>query len=229
MYFCCSKFMQSQITKQIKQLFLKELRVEMKNKYAFWSLVLLLVVTVFIIYSIQKEAENLVWHSLFYVVLILGVVQNITRSFLNEKRGTLLYYRFLVNSKAIIIAKILYQFLINLIFLFILFIVMNFWLPQEIPQLVPYGVTAFLFTMSCSIVFTFNSALSLGARNSSLVALILSMPLLLPSLLISLKSSSKALTHISSFNFYPDWGVLILLLIIQLILSISLFSYIWRE
>lgn len=98
--------MQSQITKQIKQLFLKELRVEMKNKYAFWSLVLLLVVTVFIIYSIQKEAENLVWHSLFYVVLILGVVQNITRSFLNEKRGTLLYYRFLVNSKAIIIAKI---------------------------------------------------------------------------------------------------------------------------
>ena len=165
----------------------------------------------------------------FYVVLILGVVQNITRSFLNEKRGTLLYYRFLVNSKAIIIAKILYQFLINLIFLFILFIVMNFWLPQEIPQLVPYGVTAFLFTMSCSIVFTFNSALSLGARNSSLVALILSMPLLLPSLLISLKSSSKALTHISSFNFYPDWGVLILLLIIQLILSISLFSYIWRE
>jgi heme exporter protein B len=74
--------MQTQITKQIKQLFLKELRVEFKNKYAFWSLLLMLVISVFIIYTIQKQASNLVWHSLFYVVLILGVVQNITRSFL---------------------------------------------------------------------------------------------------------------------------------------------------
>jgi heme exporter protein B len=76
--------MQTQITKQIKQLFLKELRVEFKNKYAFWSLLLMLVISVFIIYTIQKQASNQVWHSLFYVILILGVVQNITRSFLAE-------------------------------------------------------------------------------------------------------------------------------------------------
>ncbi len=137
MYFCCSKFMQTQITKQIKQLFLKELRVEFKNKYAFWSLLLMLVISVFIIYTIQKQASNQVWHSLFYVILILGVVQNITRSFLAEQKGTLLYYRFLVDAKALIISKILYQYVINSLFLVVLFVLMNFWLPQTIPHFYP--------------------------------------------------------------------------------------------
>ena len=109
--------MQTVLIKQIKQLFLKELKMELKNKYALWSLVLLLVASVFIIYTIQKEASNQVWHSLFYVVLIFGVVQNIGRSFLMENKGSLLYYKFLVDSRAIIISKILYQFLINAFFL----------------------------------------------------------------------------------------------------------------
>ena len=229
MYFCCSKFMQTQITKQIKQLFLKELRVEFKNKYAFWSLLLMLVISVFIIYTIQKHASNLVWHSLFYVVLILGVVQNITRSFLGEQKGTLLYYRFLVDAKALIISKILYQYFINFIFLVVLFILMNFWLPQTIPHLGQYFFTAFLFMMCCSTVFTFNSALSYGVKNSSLVALVLSMPLLIPSLLVCLKAASKFLVSLPHTNFYQDWLVLVLLIVIQLVLSITLFNYIWKE
>ncbi|MFT5818068.1 MAG: heme exporter protein B [Bacteroidia bacterium] len=229
MYFCDGKFMQTVLIKQIKQLFLKELKMELKNKYALWSLVLLLVVSVFIIYTIQKEASNQVWHSLFYVVLIFGVVQNIGRSFLMENKGSLLYYKFLVDSRAIIISKILYQFLINAFFLVVLTALMSFWLPQSIPHLWEYIVTALLFTLCNSAVFTFNSALALGAKNSSLVAMILSLPLLIPSLLVSLKSASKAISPLDNLNYIQDWGVLLLLLIMQLVLSVVLFKYVWEE
>ena len=221
--------MQTVLIKQIKHLFLKELKMELKNKYALWSLVLLLVVSVFIIYTIQGQAENLVWHSLFYVVLIFGVVQNIGRSFLMENKGSLLYYKFLVDSRALIISKIAYQFLVNAFFLTILAVLMSFWLPQSIPHFWEYLVTALLFTLCNSAVFTFNSALALGAKNSSLVAMILSLPLLLPSLLVSLKSASKALSPLDSFEFYSDWGVLFLLLVMQVVLSVILFKYIWEE
>ena len=229
MYFCCSKFMQTDLTKQIKQLFLKELKMELKNKYALWSLVLLLVVSVFIIYTIQKEASNKVWHSLFYVVLIFGVVQNIGRSFLMENKGSLLYYKFLVDSRAIIVSKIAYQFLVNAFFLVVLTVLMSFWLPQSIPHFWQYLVTALLFTLCNSAVFTFNSALALGAKNSSLVAMILSLPLLIPSLLVSLKSASKAISPLDNLNYYQDWGVLLLLLAMQLVLSVVLFKYVWEE
>ena len=221
--------MQTDLIKQIKQLFLKELKMELKNKYALWSLVLLLVVSVFIIYTIQKEASNQVWHSLFYVVLIFGVVQNIGRSFLMENKGSLLYYKFLVDSRAIIVSKILYQFLVNAFFLVVLSALMNFWLPQSIPHFWQYLVTALLFTLCNSAVFTFNSALALGAKNSSLVAMILSLPLLIPSLLVSLKSASKAISPIDNLNYYQDWGVLLLLLAMQLVLSVVLFKYVWEE
>ncbi|MDB4107391.1 ABC transporter permease [Bacteroidia bacterium] len=221
--------MQTGLIKQIKQLFLKELNMELKNKYALWSLVLLLVVSVFIIYTIQKQASNNTWHSLFYVVLIFGVVQNIGRSFLMENKGSLLYYKFLVDSRAIIVSKILYQFLVNAFFLLVLTALMNFWLSQAIPHFWQYVITALLFTLCNSAVFTFNSALALGAKNSSLVALILSLPLLLPSLLVSLKSASKALSPLDTHLFYPDWLVLGLLLAMQLVLSVVLFKYVWEE
>lgn len=229
MYFCDGKFMQTALIKQIKQLFLKELKMELKNKYALWSLVLLLVVSVFIIYTIQKQASDMVWHSLFYVVLIFGVVQNIGRSFLMENKGSLLYYKFLVDSRAIIVSKIAYQFLVNAFFLTVLCVLMNFWLPQSIPHFWQYMITALLFTLCNSAVFTFNSALALGAKNSSLVAMILSLPLLIPSLLVSLKSASKALSPLDTSVFFQDWLVLMLLLIIQLVLSVVLFKYVWTE
>ncbi|MDB4161837.1 heme exporter protein CcmB [Bacteroidia bacterium] len=221
--------MQTDLTKQIKQLFLKELKMELKNKYALWSLVLLLVVSVFIIYTIQKEASNKVWHSLFYVVLIFGVVQNIGRSFLMENKGSLLYYKFLVDSRAIIVSKIAYQFLVNAFFLVVLAVLMSFWLPQSIPHFWQYLVTALLFTLCNSAVFTFNSALALGAKNSGLVAMILSLPLLIPSLLVSLKSASKAISPLDNLNYIQDWGVLLLLLVMQLVLSVVLFKYVWEE
>ncbi len=203
--------------------------MELRNKYALLSLVLLLLVSVFIIYTIQKSASNMVWHSLFYVVLIFGVVQNIGRSFLMENKGSLLYYKFLVNSKAVIVSKILYQFLVNTFFLLTLFVLMNFWLPQSIPHLLEYMLTALLFTLCNSAVFTFNSSLALGAKNSSLVALILSLPLLIPSLLVSLKSASKTMMANVDVVFYQDWLVLGLLLIIQVVLAVSLFNYVWEE
>lgn len=203
--------------------------MELKNKYALWSLVLLLVVSVFIIYTIQKQASNQVWHSLFYVVLIFGVVQNIGRSFLMESKGSLLYYKFLVDSRAIIISKILYQFLVNAFFLLVLTALMSFWLPQTIPHFWEYVITALLFTLCNSAVFTFNSALALSAKNSSLVSLILSLPLLIPSLMVSLKASSKAISPLDSHVYYQDWAVLLLLLTMQLVLAVVLFKYVWEE
>ena len=229
MYFCSRKFMQTVLIKQIKQLFLKELKMELKNKYALMSLVLLLVISVFIIYTIQKEASNQVWHSLFYVVLIFGVVQNIGRSFLTENKGSLLYYKFLVDSRAVIVSKIIYQFLVNGFFLLVLAVLMNFWLPQTIPHFREYMLTATLFILCNSAVFTFNSALALGAKNSSLIAMILSLPLLIPSLLVSLKSASKAISPLDTHEYVQDWAILLLLLTIQLALSVVLFRYVWEE
>ena len=92
-----------------------------------------------------------------------------------------------------------------------------------------YLITALLFTFCNAAIFTFNASLALDAKNSNLVALILSLPLLIPGLLVSLKAAGKTLVVGVLDSIYQDWMVLLLLLLIQVILSISLFNYIWEE
>lgn len=221
--------MQSGLIHQIKQIFLKELKQEWRNRYALMSILLLLLVSVFIVYRIDKTATDKVWHGYFYLILLFGVVQNISRSFLDENDGVMLYYRATVNHSALLGAKILYQFFINTIFLFLLIGFMNFFLDQGIPHFQEYMVTALLFSLSCVTIFTFNASIAKGAKNSALVASVLSFPLLLPNLLISLRSAEKSFMTIENVAFYTDWFVMLLLLLISVILSLTLFRYIWSD
>lgn len=221
--------MHSSLIHQIKQIFLKELKQEWRNRFALMSILLMLVVSVFIVYRIDKNASDKVWHGYFYLILLFGVVQNIGRSFLDEDSGVMLYYRSVVNHIALLSAKILYQFFVNSFFLVLLLILMNFFLDQSIPHFFEYVVTALLFTLSCATIFTFNASIAKGAKNSALVASVLSFPLLLPTLLISLSSAEKSMMSVENMVFYNDWIVLVILLVISIILSVVLFRHIWSD
>ncbi|MBR9859270.1 ABC transporter permease [bacterium] len=207
----------------------KEIQVEWRNKYALYSIILMLVTSVFIVFTIQGSTDNTSWHSLFYILLVFGVVQNIGRSFLSENPGTLLYMKFMAHNKSVISSKLIYQFLLNSVFLFVLFILMNFFLDQDIQHLWEYIVTTVLFTLCNSAIFTFNAAIALGAKNSSLVASVLSFPLLIPNLIVSLKISSKCLLTIENVNFAQDWLIMLLLTGMTCILAVVLFRNIWTE
>jgi heme exporter protein B len=221
--------MQTSLMQQIKTLFVKEAKMEWKNRYALFALVLQIVIAGFIVSTINNAVPNKVWHALFYVVLIFGVVQNITRSFLHENKGSLLYYKFLVNPRALVFAKIIYQFVINLIFLGVMLLVMSFFVPQTINHFAEYIFTAVLFILFNSAVFTFNSAISISAKNSSLIASVLSLPLLIPGLLVCLKSASLTMESIQNINFSQDWVILLLLTAIVFLLSGVLFKFVWEE
>jgi heme exporter protein CcmB len=160
-------------------------------------------------------------------MLIFGVIQNIGRSFLSESRQIMQYYRNLVDNRALIASKILYQFMINSIFLALLFALMNFFLIQEIYYLGQYLITALLFTLCNSVIFTFNAAIASSARNSGLIASVLSLPLLLPNLIVSLKVAGKSLMEVGNLSFIQDWLILMLLILLVSVLSLVLFRNIW--
>ena len=211
-------------------LFVKELKSEWKNRYALFALLLQIVIAGFIVYTISNHVSERIWHSFFYVILIFGIIQNIGRSFLAEHSGTILYYKFVARPEAIILSKMLYQFLVNIIFLMVLLVVMKFFLPASINHFYAYVVTAVLFVLANVAVFTFNAAIALGAKNSSLIASILSLPLLIPGLLIALKSASLSLEKMGNeINFYQDWAILILLIVMIVSLSIILFKFVWKD
>lgn len=222
--------MESSLINQTRIFIKKEFYSDWKNKSALMALILLILISVFIVYKIVDfTADDKIWHALFFVLIIFGVVQNITRSFLNEKKGISLYYMQIIDPKALILGKIIYQILVNLFFLGILYVTLHFLLPNQIENLGGYLVTAILFTTANCIIFTFNSAVSIGARNSALMAQVLSLPLLIPALLISISVANDILLNTVRFIPFQGWGVLFLLNIILLFTSTLLFSYVWID
>lgn len=222
--------MESSLINQTRIFIKKEFHSDWKNKSALMALILLIFISVFIVYKIVEfTSDDKIWHALFFVLIIFGIVQNITRSFLNEKKGITLYYMQIIDPKALILGKIIYQILVNLFFLGVLYLTLHFLLPNQIENLSGYLVTAILFTTANCIIFTFNSAVSIGARNSALMAQVLSLPLLIPSLLISISVANEILLNTISFIPLQGWGVLFLLNLILIFTSTLLFSYVWID
>ena len=221
--------MQSNEFHQIYPLFRREVRAEWKNRFAVYSLVLLMVISVFVVYSIDKVVPNQMWHSYFYLLLIFGVVQNIGRSFLSETSGQHLYLKTVAGPRAVLAAKMLYQMAVNLLFLLLLYVLLHFFLDHSIPHPGSYLVTALLFTLSNVVIFTFNAAIAAQVRNSGLVASVLSFPLLIPNLLVGLHAASRSLDATSPVLLWQDWGVMVLLFLMSTFLGLILFRYVWQD
>lgn len=221
--------MQTKQIHEIKHLFANEMRTEWRNRYALYSIILLLLVSTFLVFTIDQDTTNRMWHAYFYLILIFGVVQNISRSFLGESHGTHLYYATLAHHRSLLWSKLLYQFFINTVFIVLLFFIMDFLLPQSIPHLWEYLVTVILFTFTNVVVFTFNSALSMSAKNSALISAVLSFPLLIPNLIVSLNCASKSLDTLENVVFLNDWLVMLGLMLITMVSSTVLFRFVKGE
>lgn len=222
--------MTSNLINQTTFFFKKEFYADWKNKTSITSLLLMIFITVFIVYKIVEfTADEKVWHALFYVLIIFGVLQNVSRSFLNEKKGIIFYYAQIVNPKALILAKMSYQITLNTVFLGILYLTFSFLIPHQIEKIGLYLITAWLFSTANCAIFTFNSAVSIGAKNAALLAQILSLPLLIPTLLITISIAAEILSPMNQGIPYQGWMILLSLNVIIVLLGVILYEQIWRE
>ncbi|MGZ4158438.1 MAG: heme exporter protein CcmB, partial [Bacteroidia bacterium] len=80
------------IVNQIKYLVAKEIKQEMRNKYALGGILLYVVSTVFVSYlSFKKIVNPATWNALFWIILLFASINAIAKSFISETKGRLLY------------------------------------------------------------------------------------------------------------------------------------------
>src|SRR3990172_2673785 len=95
---------------QIKYLVAKEIKLEMRNKYALGGILLYVVSTVFVCYlSFKKIIDPRTWNALFWIILLFASINAVAKSFISETRGKLLYLYTLVSPQAVILSKIIYN------------------------------------------------------------------------------------------------------------------------
>lgn len=217
------------IGKQIKYLIAKELRLEMRNKYALGGILLYVVSTVFVSYlSFKKIVSPATWNALFWIIFLFASVNAIAKSFINETKGRLLYLYTLTSPQAVILSKIIYNSLLLTVLAALCLAVYGLFIGNIVQDMPLFMITLLLGSFGFSSLLTMVSAIASKASNNFTLMAILSFPILIPLLIVLIKLSKNAIDGLEhrDMNFIM---VLVFLNVIIIALSYLLFRYLWRD
>lgn len=214
---------------QVKALVVKDVVLEWRSRYALNSILLYVVSTVFVCYQAFKSVDTFVWNALFWIILLFASITAMGRSFSQETQYRYLYYYALVNPKAIIMAKMLYNTLIMLGISGIAFVVYGTVFNNPIGDVLLYFMSVFLGSISFSSVFTMVAGISAKTGNNHTIMAILSFPVIIPLLIVLIKLSHNALVGLDRASSYAEIAVLFAINVITIAISLLLFPYLWRD
>ncbi len=217
------------IGKQIKYLIAKELRLEMRNKYALGGILLYVVSTVFVSYlSFKKIVTPATWNALFWIIFLFASVNAIAKSFISETKGRLLYLYTLTSPQAVILSKIIYNSLLLTVLAALCLAVYSLFIGNIVQDMPLFMLTLLLGSFGFSSLLTMVSAIASKASNNFTLMAILSFPILIPLLIVLIKLSKNAIDGLEHWdmNFLM---VLVFLNVIIIALSYLLFRYLWRD
>jgi heme exporter protein B len=190
---------------------------------------LYVVATVFVCYLSFRTTPPLVWNALFWIILLFAAINAITKSFVQESKGRLLYYYQIASPQAIIIAKIIYNMLLMILMSAIALFFYSIVFQNEVGDKLLYFGAVILGAISFSSVFTMISAIASKANNNGTLMAILSFPVIIPVIILIIKLSKNAMDGLDRSVSLDEIGVLTAINLIVITVSLLLFPYLWRD
>ncbi|MBL7864019.1 MAG: heme exporter protein CcmB [Cyclobacteriaceae bacterium] len=214
-------------------LFLFQFRSEFRRKSIFLSLVLYLIALVFINYlSIGIQHRSLspgIWSALFWMAMLSTLIHVVAKSFMGDKQGTMTYLYSLASPGQIILSRIFYNFFLCAGIAFTGYVFFAFWLNNPIEDTPLFILTLLLASFGFSSTLSILSAIASKTNNGNVIMAVLSFPILIGILLMSIKITKNC---IDGLEWEASATPLMMLVGINLLASAFtylLFPYIWRS
>ena len=217
------------IIKQIRYLIAKEIKLELRNKYALGGILLYVVSTIFVSYLCFKRIVTpATWNALFWIILLFASINAIAKSFITETKGRLLYIYTLASPQAVILSKIIYNSILLLVLSGLCLLVYSLFVGNIIQDSALFLLTLALGSFGFSSLLTMVSAIASKTGNNFTLMAILSFPIIMPLLMVLIKLSKNALDGLERWDVHY---LLILLCInvIIIVLSYLLLRYLWGD
>lgn len=218
---------------EIKTLIQKELTLEWRQKYAISGMLLYVVSTVFVCYlsfNLRRgQLTPIVWNTLFWIIMLFTAVNAIGKSFSQERFGRLIYYYSLCSPQAIILSKIIYNALVMLVLSLIGFGFYAFVLGNPVGDIGLYMICIALAGVGFASVLTLVAGIASKADNSATLMAVLSFPIILPMLLMTIRLAKNALDGLDWSVSTDEISTLLAIDAIVVTLSYLLFPYLWKS
>ena len=215
---------------EIAFLIQKEIRQELRQKFALGGILLYVVSTVFVCYlSFRSIIDKPTWNALFWIILLFASINAVAKSFIQESKGRQLYYYTLVSPQAVILSKIIYNSLLMLVLSLVCFFAYSVFIKSLVDDLPFFLLTLVLGSIGFASVLSMVSAIASKTNSNFSLMAILSFPMLIPLLLSLMKVSKYAVDGLDRSLSFPYFGVLLLINLMVIVLSYLLFPYLWKD
>jgi heme exporter protein B len=214
----------------LSHLIKKEFILEFRQKSTLAGILVYIVATVFIsALSFKKIIHPTVWNALFWTIFMFISVNVSSKSFMQETKGKGLYNYLYYNPRTFILSKIIYNMLLMAVLSLLTFFFYS-WFVGSMVQDMGMFLLALVFSSSAfSGILSLMSAIASKANNNISLMAILSFPVLMPLLLVSLKLSKHAIDGLAWSVSYKYLLILIMLNFVVVALATLLFNYLWKE
>jgi heme exporter protein B len=218
------------VLQQVKTLFRKEFTLEWRNRHALNGMLLYVISTVFVCYlSFRNVVSVPVWNALFWIIMLFASLNAVGRSFIQERKGRLLYYYSIASPQAFLLAKMVYNALLMLVITFLAYAIYGGMVGDLVQDHLMFSVALVLGSTGFALILTLMSAIASKTENNMSLMAILSFPVQLPFLITLIKLSKNAVDGLDPSVSYGLITVLALIIVIVLTLSYILFPYLWRD
>lgn len=215
--------------KQVIALILKDLKVDWRTKYPLAGLLLYIIVLVIIAYlSFANFIKPEVWNALFWIILLFTSVNAIAKSFIQEEdRST--YYFFTAKPMAIILAKLIYHFIYQLLLLIVAYLAFSLFLGGASGNYSLFIINLLVGSLGLSSAFTLISALASKTNNQSIMMAILGFPVIIPVLILAISNSKMIILGGGWPDISTNFIALVSLNMIIIALTFILFPFTWKS
>lgn len=211
----------------------KEVALEFRRKSAAAGLLLYLLSTVFICYLTFNLRQNLitpaVWSALYWITILFTAVNAIAKSFIGERKGLQAYYYSIASPSAIILSKMMYNFVLCLLLSISGLVFFMLFLGNPVVDIPLFCVVVLLTSMGFAFSLTLISGIAAKADNNYVLMAVLSFPVILSVLLMAIRVTKNCIDDLDRSVSYHEILVLASINVLVAAVSYLLFPYIWRS
>ena len=214
---------------RIWNLLATEARVELRERFVLAGILLYVLSSSFIVFSIWRQLPAREWGLTFWVIFLFCSLMAVLKTFGRESEGRYFYYYTLYHPLELFAAKAFYNFILLLFIFFSLWFILFVMAGDHLTRPGWFLVTGLLACIGLSVQLTFISSIAIKTSQNASLTAVLALPLMIPILMNILRLTAYSLG--SSPDENPWNEVTLLGSIISLMggMALWLFPYLWRS
>ena len=206
-----------------------EFQLDLKKPAVLASAILQMATMTLLAFLSQPQITAKIWNSLYWIILIFCTLQAVSKNFLGVNRARWIYFNQLAAPQAILWSKMIYGWGTMVLLTLANLLLFGFFMGFPIQHPATYFLNLSLVVAGVSSIFTLIGAIASKANQAGFLAPVLSLPVVLPLILVGMQASNKTLNPVLVGSVYNDIALVGALDFLIVVLSIALFQPLWKD